>query len=68
MLPNFRGESLMTTYLYRIAVNVTQDEGKRRRDAQLVVSISDESSGWEDRLQHPGRNVEELMEERSFKN
>ena len=58
----------MTTYLYRIAVNVTQDEGKRRRDAQLVVSISDESSKWEDRLQHPGRNVEELMEERSFKN
>jgi RNA polymerase sigma-70 factor (ECF subfamily) len=23
-------------------------------------------SGWEDRLQHPGRNAEELMEEREF--
>ena len=30
-LPSFRGEALVTTYLYRIAVNVTQDEWKRRR-------------------------------------
>jgi RNA polymerase sigma-70 factor (ECF subfamily) len=65
-LPNFRGEALVTTYLYRIAVNVAQDEWKRRRDAQSLVSISDEASGWEDRLQHPGRNAEELMEEREF--
>jgi RNA polymerase sigma factor (sigma-70 family) len=66
-LPSFRGEALVTTYLYRIAVNVAQDEWKRRRrDAQSLVSISDETSGWEDRLQHPGRNAEELMEEREF--
>ena len=30
-LPSFRGEALITTYLYRIAVNVAQDEWKRRR-------------------------------------
>ena len=30
-LPSFRGEALVTTYLYRIAVNVAQDEWKRRR-------------------------------------
>src|SRR5271170_6162122 len=30
-LPAFRGESLLTTYLYRIVVNVAQDEWKRRR-------------------------------------
>jgi RNA polymerase sigma factor (sigma-70 family) len=66
-LPSFRGEALVTTYLYRIAVNVAQDEWKRRRrDAQSLVSISDETSGWEDRLQHPGRNAEQLMEEREF--
>jgi RNA polymerase sigma-70 factor (ECF subfamily) len=65
-LPSFRGEALVTTYLYRIAVNVAQDEWKRRRDAQSLVSISDETSGWEERLPHPGRNAEELMEEREF--
>ena len=66
-LPSFRGEALVTTYLYRIAVNVAQDEWKRRRrDAQSLVSISDEASGWEERLQHPGRNAEELLEEREF--
>ena len=66
-LPSFRGEALVTTYLYRIAVNVAQDEWKRRRrDAQALVSISDETSGWEDRLQHPGRNAEEMLEESEF--
>jgi len=66
-LPSFRGDALVTTYLYRIAVNVAQDEWKRRRrDAQSLVSISDETSGWEDRLQHPGRNAEELLEEHEF--
>lgn len=66
-LPHFRGEALVTTYLYRIAVNVAQDEWKRRRrDQQTLVSISDELSGWEDRLQHPNRNAEELLEEREF--
>jgi RNA polymerase sigma-70 factor (ECF subfamily) len=66
-LPSFRGEALVTTYLYRIAVNVAQDEWKRRRrEARSLVSISDETSGWEERLPHPGRNAEELMEEQEF--
>lgn len=65
-LPSFRGEALVTTYLYRIAVNVAQDEWKRRRRDSAMVSISDETSAWEDRLQHPGRNAEELLEEREF--
>jgi RNA polymerase sigma factor (sigma-70 family) len=70
-LPGFRGEALVSTYLYRIAVNVAQDEWKRRRreDAPLV-SISDEASDsgwdWEARLQHPDRNAEQQMEEREF--
>jgi RNA polymerase sigma factor (sigma-70 family) len=66
-LPNFRGEALVTTYLYRITVNVAQDEWKRRRrDDKPLISISDETSAWEDRLQHPDRNAEEQMAEREF--
>jgi len=66
-LPNFRGESLVTTYIYRIAVNVAQNEWKRRkRSERPLVSISEETSGWEDRLEYPARNAEEQMEEREF--
>jgi RNA polymerase sigma-70 factor (ECF subfamily) len=66
-LPSFRGESLITTYLYRIAVNVAQDEWKRRRrDDRSHVSLSDDVSNWEDRLPHPGRNAEQQIEEHEF--
>ncbi|HEX3374935.1 MAG TPA: sigma-70 family RNA polymerase sigma factor [Edaphobacter sp.] len=66
-LPSFRGEALITTYLYRIAVNVAQDEWKRRRrDRDRHISLSDETSGWEDRLAHPDRNAEQQLEEREF--
>ena len=67
-LPSFRGESLLSTYLYRITVNVAQNEWKRRRrDTKSLVSISDEMSGWEDRLEHPGRNAAQQIEEREFR-
>src|ERR1700756_3961580 len=60
-LPSFRGEALITTYLYRIAVNVAQDEWKRRRrDRDTHIS------GGEDRLPHPDRNAEQQLEEREF--
>jgi len=66
-LPTFRGESLITTYLYRITVNVAQDEWKRRRrDDRSHVSLSDETSAWEDRLPHPDRNAEQQLQEREF--
>ena len=66
-LPSFRGDSLLSTYLYRITVNVAQNEWKRRRrDTKSLISISDETSGWEDRLEHPGRNAAEQIEEREF--
>src|ERR1700747_1128463 len=67
-LPNFRGESLVTTYLYRITVNVAQNEWKRRkRNDRPLVSISDEKTAWEDRLEHPDRNAEQRLEEQEFK-
>src|SRR6202034_316754 len=66
-LPNFRGEALITTYLYRIAVNVAQDEWKRRRrDRNTHVSLSDDASDWQDRLPHPDRNAEQQIEESEF--
>ncbi|RZU43391.1 RNA polymerase sigma factor [Edaphobacter modestus] len=67
-LPNFRGESLVTTYIYRIAVNVAQNEWKRRkRMDRPLVSISEETSAWGERLEHPDRNAEQQMEEREFR-
>ena len=66
-LPSFRGEALISTYLYRIAVNVAQDEWKRRRrDDRSHVSLSDETSAWEERLAHPDRNAEQQIEEREL--
>jgi RNA polymerase sigma factor (sigma-70 family) len=68
-LPGFRGEALVSTYLYRIAVNVAQDEWKRRRrDDRPLVSLSEERDdfSWEDRLEHPAPDAEEQMEQREF--
>jgi RNA polymerase sigma factor (sigma-70 family) len=67
-LPGFRGEALLTTYLYRIIANVAQDEWKRRRrDDRPLVSFSDEESDWEDRLQHPDPDAEQGFAERQFR-
>ena len=67
-LPNFRGESLVTTYLYRITVNVAQNEWKRcKRQERPLISISEETHAWEDRLEHPAQNAEQQMEEREFR-
>ena len=48
-------------------MNVAQNEWKRRRrERTSTVSISDDQSGWEDRLEHPSRNAAEQLEEREF--
>jgi RNA polymerase sigma-70 factor (ECF subfamily) len=70
-LPEFRGESLLSTYLYRIVVNVAQDEWKRRRKerSRLVsepVLDEDEAGGWMenfagDELTEHARNPEQRM-------
>ena len=55
-LPEFRGDSALTTYLYRIVVNVAQDEWKRRRrDRELVATApasfeEDDSAEWIENL------------------
>lgn len=67
-LPSFRGEALVSTYLYRIAVNVAQDEWKRRRrEDRPLVSISEDVE-WplEERLPDPAANAQEQMQQREF--
>jgi RNA polymerase sigma factor (sigma-70 family) len=67
-LPAFRGEALLSTYLYRIVANVAQDEWKRRRrDDRPLVSFSEEESEWEDRLAHPGPDAEQQFAEKQFR-
>jgi RNA polymerase sigma factor (sigma-70 family) len=66
-LPGFRGDAAVSTYLYRITVNVAQNEWKRRRrDDRRNVSFSDDEADWEDRLPHPAPTAAEQMEEREF--
>lgn len=67
-LPSFRGEALVSTYLYRIAVNVAQDEWKRRRreDRPLVSLTEDPEYPLEERLAAAETNAYEQMEEREF--
>lgn len=61
-LAAFRGDAELTTYLHRIVINVANDEWKRRaKERARDVSISDEVSGWEDRLQHPEPNAEQQL-------
>jgi RNA polymerase sigma-70 factor (ECF subfamily) len=44
-LPEFRGDAMVSTYLYRIVVNVAQDEWKRRRkDRERIASEPDASA------------------------
>jgi RNA polymerase sigma-70 factor (ECF subfamily) len=72
-LPEFRGEAAISTYLYRIVVNVAQDEWKRRRKERLHLAsepaMEDETSSWIENFagdelagQHT-RTPEQLMED-----
>jgi RNA polymerase sigma-70 factor (ECF subfamily) len=72
-LPEFRGESLLSTYLYRIVVNVAQDEWKRRRKERSVIAMApameeEDDAGWiesfaGDELTEHARNPEQRMED-----
>ena len=72
-LPEFRGEAAISTYLYRIVVNVAQDEWKRRRKERLHIAsepaMEDEADSWIENFagnelsgQH-ARTPEQLMED-----
>ena len=67
-LESFRGQAKVSTYLYRIVVNVSQDAWKRRRKerAALAEPFPDEDGGtshWIEGFAHTGQDAEhELME------
>jgi RNA polymerase sigma-70 factor (ECF subfamily) len=72
-LPEFRGESTVATYLYRIVYNVAQDEWKRRRRERTFVAsepaaFEDESGTWiegfaGDALAEHARSPEQRMQD-----
>ena len=72
--PSFRGEALVSTYLYRITVNVAQDEWKRRqRVDRKNISLSEERGDgqdstwtWEERLEDPSPNALQSLELSEF--
>jgi RNA polymerase sigma-70 factor (ECF subfamily) len=73
-LPHFRGDATMSTYLYRIVVNIAQDEWKRRRKEREHIALeptqhedSDTDRNWLENLptENPTaehtRNPEQLL-------
>ena len=60
-LDSFRGDAKMTTYLYRITLNVAQDEWKRRRKEQTNTSFDDPDEGWDERLPGTGGDAEQIL-------
>jgi RNA polymerase sigma-70 factor (ECF subfamily) len=43
-LPHFRGDAQLSTFLYRIVVNVVNDEFRDRQKARMTSSIEDEAA------------------------
>lgn len=71
-LPEFRGDATVSTYLYRIVVNLSQDEWKRRRKERAHVAaepvfIEEDGGEWlenfagDDLAGQHARTPEQLM-------
>jgi RNA polymerase sigma-70 factor (ECF subfamily) len=58
-LPHFRGEAQLSTFLYRIIVNVVNDEFRDRKKVRLTSSIDDERARG---LAHSGASPAVLAE------
>lgn len=63
-LENFRGDAKLTTWLYRITLNVAQDEWKRRRKEQANTSFDDPDEGWAERIPGAGGDAEQILSQR----
>ncbi len=62
-LQQFRNDAKVSTYLYRIILNVAQDEWARRKtDRQRICALGEEDEDWEGRLPHPSENAEQALE------
>jgi RNA polymerase sigma-70 factor, ECF subfamily len=60
-LDSFRGDAKLTTWLYRITLNVAQDEWKRRKKEQVNTSFDDPDAGWEERIPGDHSDAEEIL-------
>ena len=64
-LAQFRGEAKLSTWLYRITVNVAHDELRRRVEWRRGFSIDDPDGQWPDRLpaatMDPGEGMDREM-------
>lgn len=79
-LPEFRGEATVSTYLYRIVVNLAQDEWKRRRRERSRVASEpafddeNENAAWIENFAGDGlagqhaRTPEQLLVEADLQN
>lgn len=66
-LPQFGHRAKLSTYLYRIVINVAQDEWKRRqRPDRRAASLSDPEAGWDDRLPHASPSIETVLQRREL--
>ncbi len=66
-LPQFGHRARLSTYLYRIVVNVAQDEWKRRqRPDRRAASLSDPATAWEERLADRGPTACAMLERREL--
>jgi RNA polymerase sigma factor (sigma-70 family) len=66
-LPHFGHRARLSTYVYRIVINVAQDEWRRRqRPDRRAASLSDPAAGWEDRLPHQAPSIETVLQQRQL--
>jgi RNA polymerase sigma factor (sigma-70 family) len=66
-LPQFGQRAKLSTYLYRIVINVAHDERKRRqRPDRRAVSLSDPEAGWDDRLPNRAPSIQTVLEQRQL--
>lgn len=66
-IDHFRGDAVLSTYLYRIILNVARDEWKRQRQEQSNRSLSDAEAGWEDRLASHVPSAERIVSGRELR-
>lgn len=63
-LEGFRGDAKLTTWLYRITLNVAQDEWKRRKKEQATTSFDDPDAGWAERVAGRSEDAEQMLSRR----
>ncbi len=65
-LGGFRGEAKLTTFLYRIIVNVVNDEWKRRQRGRRATSLDDGGPGWGERLRDGAPDPAQILDARNL--